>query len=74
MINTRGKFIMSAKKVNAISIKGLLDTDAATIKSETKDGIFIYDLRKVLNEFSGYEITLSIKQEDGIEELLVDEE
>ncbi|MFJ7982447.1 YonK family protein [Lysinibacillus xylanilyticus] len=59
-----------AKRVNSASLKGKLDIDWALgsgiLTETTKDGDFEYDLFKLIEEFNGKAITISIKEEDTL--------
>lgn len=57
-----------AKRVNSASIKGTLDIDwnlkSGIVTEVTRDGDSVeYDLFKLLEEFNGKEISISIKEE-----------
>lgn len=59
-----------AKRTNSAQLKGKLDIDWSlgelVITESTKDGEFEYSLSKLLEEFNGKNVTLSIKEEDQI--------
>ncbi|MFJ7915846.1 MULTISPECIES: YonK family protein [unclassified Lysinibacillus] len=59
-----------AKRTNSIKLKGKLDIDwtlgELIVTESVKDGDFKYSLNKLLEEFNGKNITLSIKEEDSI--------
>lgn len=59
-----------AKRTNSIKLKGKLDIDwtlgELIVTESVKDGDFKYSLNKLLEEFKGKNITLSIKEEDSI--------
>ncbi|MGE8033876.1 hypothetical protein B1B04_09295 [Lysinibacillus sp. KCTC 33748] len=59
-----------AKRTNSIQLKGKLDIDwtlgELIVTESVKDGDFKYSLNKLLEEFNGKNITLSIKEEDSI--------
>ncbi|MFJ3387507.1 YonK family protein [Lysinibacillus sp. NPDC086135] len=59
-----------AKRTNSIKLKGKLDIDwtlgELIVTDSVKDGDFKYSLNKLLEEFNGKNITLSIKEEDSI--------
>lgn len=59
-----------AKRTNSAQLKGKLDIDWSlnelVVTESTKDGDFEYSLTKLLEEFNGKNVTLSIKEEDQI--------
>lgn len=59
-----------AKRTNSAQLKGKLDIDWSlnelVITESTKDGDFEYSLTKLLEEFNGKTVTLSIREEDQI--------
>lgn len=59
-----------AKRTNSAQLKGKLEIDWSLgeliITESTKDGDFEYSLAKLLEEFNGKTVTLSIKEEDQI--------
>lgn len=59
-----------AKRTNSIQLKGKLDIDwtlgELIVTESIKDGDFKYSLNKLLEEFNGKNITLSIKEEESI--------
>ena len=59
-----------AKRTNSAQLKGQLDIDWSLgeliVTEETKEGVFEYSLGKLLEEFNGKAITISIKEEDSI--------
>ena len=59
-----------AKRTNSAQLKGQLDIDWSLgeliITEETKEGIKEYSLGKLLEEFNGKAVTISIKEEDSI--------
>ena len=54
---------MASKKVSQVSMKGKLEVDAMEVTEETKEAIFTYDLREILREYDGKQVSLSIKEE-----------
>lgn len=64
-----------AKRSNSVQLKGKLDIDWTSgeliVTESIKDGDFKYSLNKLLEEFNGKNITLSIKEEGSI--ALIDE-
>jgi hypothetical protein len=59
---------------NSFSVTGNLELDMMTVREENKDGIFIYDLRKILGKYDGQKVKFSIAIEGDDSEFLVDEE
>lgn len=59
-----------AKRTNSAQLKGKLEIDWSLgeliITESTKDGDFEYSLTKLLEEFNGKTVTLSIREEDQI--------
>lgn len=59
-----------AKRTNSAQLKGKLDIDWSlgelVITESTKDGEYEYSLSKLLEEFNGKTVTLSIREEDQI--------
>ena len=59
-----------AKRTNSAQLKGVLDIDWSLgeliITEQTKEGDIEYSLGKLLEEFNGKTITISIKEEDSI--------
>lgn len=59
-----------AKRINSAQLKGKLDIDWSLgeliITESTKEGDFEYSLSKLLEEFNGKNVSLSIKEEDVI--------
>lgn len=59
-----------AKRTNSAQLKGKLDIDWSLgeliVTESTKEGDFEYSLTKLLEEFNGKTISLSIKEEDTI--------
>ncbi|MEQ6356542.1 YonK family protein [Lysinibacillus sp. M3] len=59
-----------AKCSNSVQLKGKLDIDWTSgeliVTESIKDGDFKYSLNKLLEEFNGKNITLSIKEEVSI--------
>lgn len=65
-----------AKRTLATTLKGTLDIDfdlgTAIVTEITKDSEHTYDLFKILEEYNGQHVTISIKQDDEIEPVSVD--
>jgi hypothetical protein len=59
---------------NSFSVAGRLDQDSMTLVEETKDEIKTYDLRKVLNRYTGGKVKFTIAFEEDDSEFLADEE
>lgn len=59
-----------AKRTNSAQLKGKLDIDwtlgELIVTETTKDGEFEYSLTKLLEEFNGKNVTLSIKEDEVI--------
>ena len=59
-----------AKRINSAQLKGKLDIDWSlgelVVTESTKEGDFEYSLGKLLSEFNGKTVTISIKEEDSI--------
>ena len=56
-----------AKKVHSVSVKGLFDMNVMEITEVKKDqGDFVYDFKKILEEFDGKNISVTIKEEDKL--------
>lgn len=59
-----------AKRTNSAQLKGVLDIDWSLgeliVTEENKEGVFEYSLGKLLEEFNGKAVTISIKEEDSI--------
>lgn len=59
-----------AKRTNSAQLKGVLDIDWSLgeliVTEETKEGTHEYSLGKLLEEFNGKTITISVKEEDTI--------
>lgn len=59
-----------AKRTLATSLKGVLDIDfdlgTAIVTELTKDSEQTYDLFKILDEYNGEHVSISIKQDDDI--------
>jgi hypothetical protein len=57
---------MASKKIHAVNIKGLFDLDTMEITEQTKEAEFTYDFLKILQEFDGKQISISIKEENEL--------
>lgn len=61
---------MASKRTNAVSLKGELDLDfstgVGTLTEITKEGEDVFDFFKILSEFSGKNVTVSIKEENDL--------
>jgi len=55
-----------AKKVHSVSLKGELDVDTMELTEVTKEGEFVYDFLKIIQEFDGKTIKFSIAEEAEI--------
>jgi hypothetical protein len=55
-----------AKKVHSVSLKGDFTYLDKIIEEETKTGIERYDLDKILQEFDGHNIKITISEEDVV--------
>lgn len=58
---------MGSKKTLAYSITGVLDFDEMTITETTKDDIFVYDFRSILEQFHNKNISLTLKKVEDLE-------
>lgn len=57
---------MASKKVNQVSLKGELDIDKMEIVEVTKEGEFTYDFLKVIQEYNGKNVSVTIKEENEL--------
>lgn len=56
------------------SVTGLLNMDIMQITEETKKDIKIFDLRKVLGKYDGYEVKFSVSIKADDSEFLADDQ
>ncbi|MGD7047071.1 hypothetical protein FZC83_02305 [Rossellomorea marisflavi] len=54
---------MPSKKTHSVSVKGQFDQDKMEITEITKEDEFTYDFDKILQEFDGKNIMISIKED-----------
>ncbi|WP_099301841.1 YonK family protein [Bacillus sp. Marseille-P3800] len=62
-----------AKFTNTTALKGLLDIDtdgAMTVEEEIKDETKTYDLFAILKRYNGREVSINIKEEEPVQELV----
>lgn len=55
-----------AKRVHAVSLKGLLHNDNI-VEEVNKDDVQYFDLVKIIEEFHGKNVSISIKEETNVE-------
>jgi hypothetical protein len=55
-----------AKKVHAVSLKGILDMDLVEVTEITKDAEYVYDLKAILQEFNGKQVSIAIKEDSEL--------
>jgi hypothetical protein len=55
-----------AKKIHSVSIKGVLDVNTMELTEITKEGEFVYDFLKILQDFDGKTVKFSIGEEEEI--------
>ena len=55
-----------AKKVHSVSLKGILDMNNVEVHEITKDGEFVYDLKKILHDFHDKQVNIVIKEENKL--------
>lgn len=59
-----------AKRVNSATLKGLLELDfntgVGTVTEVVKEAEYEYDFFKLLEEFNGKHITISVKEENEL--------
>jgi YonK protein len=55
-------------------VTGNLELDMMTITEEYKDGVKVYDLRKILGKYDGYRVKFSISINTDDSEFLVDDQ
>lgn len=66
LFGVKGGIFGMAKKVHSVSLKGILDMNNVEVHEITKDGEFVYDLKKILHEFHDKQISLVIKEENEL--------
>jgi hypothetical protein len=59
---------------NSFTVVGNLELDMMRITEENKNGIFPYDLRKILGAYDGQKVKLSVSVEADDSDFLADEE
>lgn len=57
---------MASKKINQVTLKGELNMDLVEVTEITREGEFVYDLKEILQEFNGKNITLTLKEENEL--------
>ena len=55
-----------AKKVHSVSLKGILDMNNVEVHEITKDGEFVYDLKKILHDFHDKQVNIVINKQVNI--------
>ncbi|OJT57547.1 YonK family protein [Bacillus licheniformis] len=57
---------MASKKVHQINLKGFFDMDVMEITEQTKEAEYTYDFKEILSEFSGKNVSITIKEENEL--------
>ncbi|MCY8837679.1 YonK family protein [Bacillus atrophaeus] len=54
---------MPSKKVHQINVKGYFDMDVMEVTEQTKEEEYTYDFKKILSEFNGKNVSITVKEE-----------
>lgn len=56
-----------AKRVRSLSLKGVYEHATGEVTEMSKDEIDVFSLKDLLKEFDGYEISISVREEQKLE-------